>query len=70
LTIRPGRARIYFNQQTYPKAFGTKREGKNNYPAIAVSATNPNYITEIPICAGAVNVAVAAGLAFITASLF
>jgi len=59
LTIRPGRARIFFNQQVYPKAFGSKRTGKEG-PLI-----------EIPICAGATTIAsVAAGLALVTAYLF
>jgi len=29
MVIRPGRARIFFNQQTYNKAFGTMRTGIN-----------------------------------------
>jgi len=61
LTIRPGRARIFFNQQVYPKAFGTRRRGKND-------ALAP--ITEIPICAGAATLASAVSAVLVGAYLF
>jgi hypothetical protein len=58
MVIRPGRARIFWNQMTYLRAFGTMRTG--------IDTT-----LEIPICAGASTLAAAiAGLVFASSALF
>jgi hypothetical protein len=71
LKIRPGRARIYFKNGTYPKGFSNTRENKYAVDSTVVttlSTINHKSITEIPICAGA-STLVLSGLALASAFL-